>query len=83
MTTRNFLSTIIEPTPLADTLVTGMIAMPDDASKSICRVYGWTNMPTDFASGGDVERIMVTRLVIERAALLEFVQTTMRNLFMG
>lgn len=83
MTTRDFLHTIIEPAPLADTLVTGLLAMPDDASKSICRVYGWTHMPTDFASDGGVERIMVVRIIIERDALLEFTQTTMRNLFMG
>ena len=83
MTTRNFLNTIIEPAPLTDTLVTGMLAMPDDASKSICRVYGWTSMPTDFSAGGNVERIMAVRIIIERNALLEFAQTTIRNLFMG
>lgn len=83
MTTRDFMHAILEPTPIADTLVTGMLALPDETSPGVFRLYAWTKMPIDFGAECETENVMVARIVIERAALLEFVETTMRNLLSG
>lgn len=79
MLTRNF----IEPTPIPDTFAAGLLALPDDASTHVYRIFAWTTMPYEFGGNCDAENILVARIVVERAALMQFAETTLRNLLSG
>lgn len=80
-----FLKSLSEPIPIQETLCSGLAVFPEP--NGICRVFGWTDLPTQFseekAAQTSVERVLVLRMIIPTAALAEFVKAAAHNLLMS